>query len=309
MISIVVPVFNEQESIDPFIQRMKNVLETLHESYEIIFALDPSTDSTEEIIKKFCLQDSTIKLIKFSRRFGQPAATMAGLRYSKGDVVVVIDVDLQDPPEVVLSLYKKLEQGFDVVFATRASRSGENPIRVLVARLAYKLIDAISPLSIPKNTGDFRIMRRKVVDVLCKLEEKNAFLRGLVAYVGFKQTAVIYNRDARYGGSTKYNRFLGSIRIGLNGIIGFSSKPLTIMTFVGFLIAFFSFVIGSVYLLSAIFGVRYSAGLPTLVTLITFLSGVQIMSLGIVGEYVSRIYDESMNRPPYIIDETLNFSE
>jgi dolichol-phosphate mannosyltransferase len=306
VISVVIPVYNEEESIGLFVNRTKQTLEEIGENYELIFALDPSSDQTEQILRNLSSTDKNLKIIKFSRRFGQPAATMAGLRYASGGKVVVIDADLQDPPELIVDLNTKIEEGFDVVYATRSTRKGENIVRKVVASLAYRIMGYLSPLAIPRNTGDFRMMNRRVVNVLIELNEKNAFLRGLVAYVGFKQAAVLYNRDPRYAGATKYNRLTGSMRIGLNGLIGFSSKPLSLMMFFGFITAFASFLVGLFYLISFIFGVQYSSGLPTLVILITFLSGVQIMSIGLVGEYISRIYDESMKRPIYIIDETIN---
>jgi dolichol-phosphate mannosyltransferase len=244
-----------------------------------------------------------------SRRFGQPAATMAGLAYSKGERVVVIDVDLQDPPEVIIDLYRTMNQGFDVVYATRRNRQGETFIKKIFAKFGYKVINALSDVQIPKNTGDFRIMSRRVVDEICALNEKHGFLRGLVAFVGFNQTGVLYARDARNTGKGNYNRYLGSLRIGINGLVGFSAKPLNFMSAIGGLIASLSFILGGWYATQKWLGVALTPGLSTTVILMSFFAGIQLLSLGLVGEYISRIYDEVKNRPIYIIDKKVGFDE
>ena len=244
-----------------------------------------------------------------SRRFGQPAATIAGLNYAKGDRVVVIDVDLQDPPELIAELNKKADEGFDVVYATRKTREGESFVKKVVAKVGYKVINGLSDVQIPRNTGDFRLMSRKVVDEICNLNEKHGFLRGLVAFVGFNQTAVFYNRDARFAGKGNYNRYFGSLKIGLNGLIGFSAKPLNLMAASGGVIAGLSFLLGGWYAVQKIFGISVTPGLSTTVILVSFFAGVQLLSLGLVGEYISRIYDEVKNRPMYIVDKKVGFDE
>jgi dolichol-phosphate mannosyltransferase len=308
-ISIVIPVYKEESNIIPFLNRLNPVLEKISGTFEIIFALDPSPDKTEQVILENTKANRNIKLIKMSRRFGQPAATMAGLAYSSGKRVVVIDVDLQDPPEVILELSYKMDEGFDVVYATRRNRDGETFIKKIFAKFGYKVINSLSDVQIPKNTGDFRMMSRRVVDEICDLNEKHGFLRGLVAYVGFNQTGVLYDRDSRHTGKGNYNRYLGSIRIGLNGLVGFSAKPLNIMSLVGGGIAGFSFLLGGWYLLQKILGVSLTPGLSTTVILLSFFAGVQLLSLGLVGEYVSRIYDEVKNRPMYIVEKRVGFGE
>jgi len=308
-ISIVVPVYKEEFNILPFLKRLLPVIESISTQTEIIFALDPSPDKTEELIIENSKQNSQIKLLKMSRRFGQPAATMAGLAYSKGKRVVVIDVDLQDPPEFILELNRKMNEGFDVVYATRRTRDGETFVKKFFAKFGYKVINSLSDVQIPKNTGDFRIMSRRVVDEICGLNEKHGFLRGLVAYVGFNQTGVIYDRDSRYTGKGNYNRYLGSIRIGLNGLIGFSAKPLNIMSLFGGGIAGLSFLLGGWYTLQKILGVSLTPGLSTTVILVSFFAGIQLLSLGVVGEYISRIYDEVKNRPMYIVEKQVGFDE
>jgi glycosyltransferase involved in cell wall biosynthesis len=308
-LSIVIPVYKEEANIRPFLDRLNPVLEKISETSEIIFVLDPSPDRTEQVILESSKPSSSIKLIKMSRRFGQPAATMAGLAYSKGKRVVVIDVDLQDPPEVILELNRKMDEGFDVVYATRRTRDGETFIKKMFAKFGYRVINSLSDVQIPKNTGDFRMMSRRVVDEICGLNEKHGFLRGLVAYVGFNQTGVFYDRDSRHTGKGNYNRYLGSMRIGLNGLVGFSAKPLNIMSVFGGGIAGFSFLLGGWYTFQKIVGVSITPGLSTTVILISFFAGIQLLSLGLVGEYISRIYDEVKNRPMYIVEKLIGFDE
>jgi glycosyltransferase involved in cell wall biosynthesis len=306
-LSVVVPVYKEETNIQPFLQRMEAALKGLGQTYEIIFCLDPSPDRTEDVIMQEIDRNSNIKLLVFSRRFGQPAATMAGLMLCRGASCVVIDVDLQDPPELIPEMYGKLLEGYEVVYAKRRSRSGETLIKRIVAKLGYKVIAMLSEVEIPRDTGDFRIMTRRVIEELRRLDEAHGFLRGLVAYIGFKQTFVEYNRDERIHGSGHYNRFMGSLKIGLNGLIGFSSKPLQLMSVAGALFAGFSFLLGAWYVFQKIIGVDLTPGLPTTVLVISFFAGVQLLSLGLMGEYIGRIYDELKRRPMFIIDRKANF--
>ncbi len=308
-ISIVVPVYKEELNILPFLDRLVPVVAQISQASEIIFILDPSPDNTEQVIIDALKANSDIKLLKMSRRFGQPAATMAGLAFSKGKRVVVIDVDLQDPPEVIVELNKKMNEGFDVVYATRKARDGETFVKKIIAKLGYKLINRLSEVQIPENTGDFRMMSRRVVDEICALGEKHGFLRGLVAYVGFNQIGIFYDRDSRHMGKGNYNRFIGSLKIGTNGLVGFSAKPLNFMSLFGGLIAGFSFFLGGWYAFQKIIGVALTPGLSTSVILISFFAGIQLLSLGLLGEYVSRIYDEVKNRPMYIVDTKIGFDE
>jgi glycosyltransferase involved in cell wall biosynthesis len=308
-LSVVVPVYKEEKNVEPFLSRITPVLNRITLDFEIIFCLDPSSDNTERIILEACKNYPYIKLIKFSRRFGQPAATMAGIMSASGNRCVIIDIDLQDPPEVIGLLVEKFEEGFDVVYAKRRSRSGETIIKKLIAKIGYRVINSLSEVQIPRDTGDFRIMSRRVIDELRRLNETHGFLRGLVAYVGFNQTSIEYDREIRHSGNGNYNRYFGSLRIGLNGLIGFSSKPLNIMSAVGAITAGLSFLLGMWYFLQHLFGVDISAGLSTTVIVVTFFSGIQLLSLGLLGEYVSRIYDEVKRRPMYIIESKKNFEE
>ena len=308
-ISIVVPVLNEEESIKPFLQRTESVLDKIGKPYEIIFALDPSTDNTKKIILDEIKRNKNIRLLVFSRQFGQPAATMAGIFNCKGSFCVVIDADLQDPPEVIEELYKKIILGNEVVYAKRKSRKGETFFKKIISSLGYYLIIKLSDIHIPKDAGDFRIISRKIIDQLKKLNESHGFLRGMVAFVGYSQSYVEYDRDERYAGKSKYNKFLGSLKIGLNGIIGFSSRPLFLMSVLGFTIALLSFILGVWYLLQKISGINLTPGLTTTVLLISFFAGVQLLGLGLLGEYVGRIYDEVKKRPKYILDKKINFDD
>ncbi len=306
-ISVVVPVYNEEVSIEPFLDRTINVLKKITSEYEIIFSLDPSTDKTEEKLINLASMNKKIKIITLSRRFGQPAATIAGINYSSGDCCIVIDVDLQDPPELIEKLYTKFLEGYEVVLAKRNKRIGETYLKKIIASLGYKIINFFSEIEMPVDTGDFRLISKKVVEQLKQMKEPHNFLRGMVAYIGFKQCEIIYDRDQRFKGETKYNKYLGSIKIALNGLLGFSSKPLRIMTLVGFILSMISFSIGFWYLIQKLLGEDYSPGLPTNVLLITFFSGVQLLALGLIGEYIGRIYDQVKQRPPYIIEKKINF--
>lgn len=308
-ISMVVPVYKEESNIRPFLNRVETVFNRMELSYEIIFALDPSPDKTEQIILEEINRNSNIRLILFSRRFGQPAATMAGILNTSGETCVVIDVDLQDQPELIEEMYAKLKEGFEVVYAKRRSRKGETFLKRAISHFGYLIINKLSDIQIPRNTGDFRIMTRRVIHELKILNESHGFLRGLVAYVGFKQAFIEYDRDDRLTGKGNYNRFTGSLKIGLNGLISFSSKPLFIMSIVGFILAGFSFFIGTWYVVQKLIGVDLTPGLSTTVLVVTFFSGVQLIGLGLIGEYVGRIYDEVKRRPLYIVDKKINFGD
>jgi len=306
-LSVVVPVYREEANIPPFLERMEAVLKGLGGSYEIIFCLDPSPDRTEEVILEEISRNPSIKLVVFSRRFGQPSATMAGLLLCKGAACAVIDVDLQDPPEVIPEMYARLRDGYEVVYARRRSRKGETLIKRIVAKLGYRVIARLSDVPIPRDTGDFRVMTRRVIEELRALNETHGFLRGLVAYVGFKQTSVEYERHERAQGEGNYNRFVGSFKIGLNGLISFSTRPLQLMSLAGALVAGFSFLLGAWYVLQKLIGFDLTPGLPTTVLVVTFFAGAQLLSLGLIGEYVGRIYDEVKRRPMFIIDRKVNF--
>jgi glycosyltransferase involved in cell wall biosynthesis len=307
LLSIVVPVYREEKNIPEYLRRVRPILSGVTEDYEIIFALDPSPDRTEAVILEARASDPRIKLLEFSRRFGQPMATLAGMQYSRGDAVIVMDVDLQDPPELITEMVAKWREGFDVVLPQRRQRTGEPWLKKLVSATGYKVINRIAEVRIPPNTGDFRLMTRRVVDELVRLKECHGFLRGMVAVVGFKQVLIPFDRPARFAGDTNYNRFLGSLRIGFNGIFCFSTYALSLSTLLGFVIAGFSFLLMAVYLFYKLVGWEILWGNPTLVILITFLGGVQLISVGILGEYIGRIYEEVRDRPRFIVERAEGF--
>jgi polyisoprenyl-phosphate glycosyltransferase len=304
-----VPTFNEEANIENVYARLRVVLEDLGLSWELIFSMDPSTDRTEELILGLRERDARVKLLRFSRRFGQPMATLAGMEAACGDAVVVIDCDLQDPPELIAQLVARWREGYDVVYAQRRTREGETLMKRIVAALGYRLIGRIAEVEIPPNTGDFRLMSRRVVDNVVALKESHGFLRGLVSLVGFKQTAVLYDRDPRAGGSGKYNRFWGSLVIGLNGVVGFSRYPLRLISILGIVLSILAFVLALVYTILKFSGFPFPIGNPTIVIVVAFFSGVQLFSLGVIGEYIGRIYDEVRQRPKYIIDESFGIEK
>jgi dolichol-phosphate mannosyltransferase len=309
LLSVVVPVYREEKNIPAFLDRLRPVLAGLTTDHEIIFALDPSPDRTEEVILEQRASDERIKLLEFSRRFGQPMATLAGLAYSSGAAVIVMDVDLQDPPELIGEMVAQWRGGYDVVLPQRRQRTGEPWIKRLVAGTGYKVINKIADVTIPPNTGDFRLMSRRVVNELLQLRECHGFLRGMVAVVGFKQCLVPFDRPPRAAGQTHYNRFFGSLRIGFNGIFCFSTYALTLATKLGFAIAGFSFLLSLVYLFYKLMGWSIIWGNPTLVILVSFLGGVQLISVGILGEYIGRIYEEVRSRPRFIVARAVGFGE
>lgn len=306
-LSLVVPVYKEEGNIPVFLGRIRPVLSAVTEDYEIIFSLDPSPDRTEDVILEARARDSRIRLLKFSRRFGQPMATLAGMEYSRGDAVIVMDVDMQDPPELIREMMAKWREGYDVVLPQRRERTGEPWIKKFVSETGYKVINKIADVRIPPNTGDFRLMARRVVMEVVRLKESHGFLRGMVAVVGFKQIIIPFDRPPRLVGETNYNRFFGSLRIGFNGIFCFSTYALTLSTMFGFIIAGFSFLLMAVYLLYKIMGWEILWGNPTLVILISFLGGIQLISIGILGEYIGRIYEEVRARPKFIVDRAVGF--
>jgi len=308
-ISVVVPVYNEESNIRIFLDRLNITLKKINEDYEVIFVLDPSTDNTEKIIKDSIKENKKIKLITLSRKFGQPASTMAGIMNVSGDKCVIIDCDLQDPPELIYEMNIKINEGYDVVLGRRKSRKGETSIKKIITLVGYKFIEKITDIRIPKNTGDFRIVSKRMLENLKKFKEPNAFLRGLVAYIGFKQTFIDYDRDERLSGKSKYNKYLGSIQIAFNGIFGFSSKPLFLMSILGFSFAFLSFCIGIYYIIMKLLDPSITPGLSSTVLFISFFSGLNLIGLGLLGEYVGRIYDEVKDRPNFIIDKKYNFDE
>jgi polyisoprenyl-phosphate glycosyltransferase len=309
MLSVVIPAYKEEDNIDRVYDRMRTVLDGLGMDWELIFSVDPSPDRTEELILALRARDPRVKMLRFSRRFGQPMATLAGLEMASGDAVVVIDCDLQDPPELIPDMVARWRDGFDVVYAQRRTRAGETLPKRITARLGYKVINHIAEVDIPPNTGDFRLMSRRVVRNVVALKEHHGFLRGLVGLVGFPQTSVLYDRDPRAAGQSKYNQVFGSLAIGINGLVGFSRYPLQLISLVGIVFSVLAFVVAVVYLGLKLGGVAFPIGNPTIVVVVAFFSGIQLLSLGVMGEYVGRIYDEARQRPKFIIESRHGFDD
>lgn len=300
-ISIVVPVFNEIESIDNFVSEVND----LDIDFELIFACDPSTDGTEEKLKDYSKNsDGKVKTILFSRRFGQHPAIFAGINHAKGDAVVIMDIDGQDPVSVIPQMIEKWNKGYDVVYGKRTSRFGESFLKKLISSFGLKVISKFSNINIPQNVGEFRLMDRKVVDVVKTFNEANIFLRGVVTYVGFKQTYVEFDRPKRKEGETKYSVISGSIGFGLKGLTSFSNSLLYASTYFGIFTSFLAFILGIFYAYFRIAGiVDFPIGNPTIVILVLFMGGIQLFSIGILGLYVGQIFDQVKNRPLYIIEK------
>jgi dolichol-phosphate mannosyltransferase len=308
-ISVIVPVFNESANIQIFLDRTIPILEKIKVEYEIIFILDPSKDNTEEILLRILKTNTKIKLIKLSRRFGQPAATLAGIHHAKLENLVFIDVDLQDPPEMIDEMFKLSRQGYDTVLAKRTKKKGENPIRKFISNIGYYLISKLSDTKIPMNVGEYRMISRRVANEIIQLEEKEFFLRGINSFIGFSQKILEFDREPRSKGETKYNKFTGSLRIGLNGIFSFSTKPLHFITILSTISFMFSFTIFVLYLLLTtlkLFVFKYQF---FIITLILLVSSLIFFSLGIISEYLARIIPDIKRRPTYIIEDKYNFKE
>ncbi len=301
--TIIAPIFNESESLHELYRRVSEVMDTTGESWELVLVDDGSLDGSTDIIHELATQDSRVRPVIFSRNFGHQIAVTAGLDYSRGQAVIIIDSDLQDPPEVILDLIAKWREGYQVVYAVRSEREGETWFKTFTAALFYRIIFRITDVKIPLDTGDFRLLDRSVVNVMNSMRERHRFLRGMSSWVGFKQIGVNYKRAERFAGETKYP-FRKMFRLALNAITGFSYLPLQIATYLGFISAGISIVAIPVVVLARLIG-RQQAFLGQATTLIAvlFLGGVQLISLGILGEYIGRIYDEVKGRPLYIVRE------
>ena len=310
-VSIVIPMYYEEEVARECYEKVSNVLKSLKDKYdyEIIFVNDGSKDKTLEILENIAKDDKKAKIISFSRNFGHQAAVTAGLKEVSGDAIVIIDADLQDPPELIPQMLELWKQGNEVIYGKRKTRKGESAFKLLTAKMFYKTLNALSDVEIPKDTGDFRLVDRKVVDVINSLPEHNKFLRGLFSWVGFKQEAYEYERQERYAGKTKYP-LKKMLKLASDGIISFSTKPLKLVGALGIVSIVISIVLLIYALISYIFKLnQLSAGWTSIIVAVTFFAGVQLLSLWIISEYIGRIYDESKGRPQYIIDKKINFDE
>jgi dolichol-phosphate mannosyltransferase len=302
-ISVVIPVYNEERAIREMYERLLKTVSQISENFEFIFVNDGSKDNSLLEILKLVQHDSRVFYINFSRNFGHQIAVTAGLDASKGKAVVIIDGDLQDPPELILDLYNKYREGFDVVYAQRKQRKGESLFKKITAMFFYRLLKKITDIPIPIDTGDFRIIDRKVVEYLKLMPEQNKFLRGQIAWLGFKQTAVLFDRDKRKYGKTGYP-FNKMLKFAWDGITSFSDKPLQMVTKLGFIISFISFIV----ILYALYGYfilnKTVTGWTSLIVSSMFTGGIQLICIGIIGEYISRINKNVLKRPLYIIEST-----
>jgi glycosyltransferase involved in cell wall biosynthesis len=300
--SVIAPIYNEIGNLPELYRRVKETLEMTGDTWELLMVDDGSTDGSTDVIRKLANSDEHIKPIIFVRNFGHQIAVTAGLDYAQGQAVVIIDADLQDPPEVMLDLIAKWKEGYEVVYAQRAEREGETWFKLLTASIFYHLIYLITDVSIPMDTGDFRLLDRKVVDVMVQMHERHRFLRGMSSWVGFKQTGVAYKRAARYSGVTKYP-FRKMLKFASDAITSFSYFPLQMAMYLGFISAGISIIAIPVVIVMRLAGLHAFTGQATTLIAVLFLGGVQLISLGILGEYIGRLYDEAKGRPLYITRE------
>jgi polyisoprenyl-phosphate glycosyltransferase len=304
-ISIIAPVYNEEPVLHELHRRIRGVMEGVGEPWELILVDDGSRDHSAAIIAELHMQDPRVKGISFSRNFGFQEAVTAGLDYSQGDAVVLTDADLQDPPEVIPEMIARWREGYDVVYGVRAAREGETWFKKVTAKAFYRIIHRITSVNIPLDTGDFRLMDRDVVNAICRMRERNRFLRGMVPWVGFKQTGVYFKREPRFAGQSKYSSFRPMFKFALNAITSFSYLPLQLATYVGFLTALIA-----ILAIVVVIGLRLLSphtpllGQATTLVAVLFLGSVQLISLGILGEYLGRIYDEVKGRPLYLVKHT-----
>ena len=298
--SVVAPIYNEIEIVDEFCKRITDVMESTGESWELVLVDDGSSDGSTERILELASVNPSIRPVIFARNFGHQIAVSAGLDYTRGETVTIIDADLQDPPEVILDLIAKWKEGYQVIYAVRAEREGESWFKLWTASLFYRVIYRITDVNIPLDTGDFRLLDRKVVDVMNSMREKHRFLRGMSAWVGYKQIGVEYKRAARFAGETKYP-FKKMLQLALNAVTSFSYFPLQVASYFGFASAGLAIVAIPVVAIMRMTGSHFFEGQTTTLISVLFLGGVQLISLGILGEYIGRLYDEAKGRPLYVV--------
>lgn len=304
--SVVIPIYNEEEVIEVSYNELKRVMDLSDGIYELIFVNDGSIDSSAKILANIAKKDPNVRLISFSRNFGHQPAITAGMDYAKGDAVIVIDADLQDPPEVMLQMIEKWKEGFHVVYGKRIKRDGETLFKKVSAKFYYRLLDKMTNVDIPLDTGDFRLIDRQVCNAMKKLHEKNRYVRGLVSWVGYNQTYVEYARHERFAGETKYP-LKKMIKFAIDGITAFSYKPLKLATNIGFLISFGSFIHLMYALYQGFFSENTVVGWASIISVILFSQGIVLMMLGLMGEYIGRIFEEIKDRPIYLVQETIGY--
>lgn len=308
MISIVVPAYNEEDSLPLFHKRISDVLKKITENYEIVYVNDGSTDRTLAVMHELFSEDHHVAIVDLSRNFGKELALTAGLDFAKGNAVVVIDADLQDPPELIPDLVRRWQEGYDVVYAKRIARDGESAFKKLTSYLFYRVMHILSSVEIPQDTGDFRLISRRALDALKTLRESNRFMKGLFAWVGFPQISVEYNRAKRVAGKTKWN-YWRLWNFALEGITSFTTAPLKLAIYIGFLVSLTAFIYAVFVITRTLLFGDSVAGYPSLMAVILFLGGVQLFTLGIIGEYLSRTFSETKNRPLYVVKEYISFEK
>ncbi len=303
MISIVTPIYNEAETIPELYQRVKTTMESSGQSWELLMVDDGSSDRSAQIIKQLSREDNCVRPVIFARNFGHQIAVTAGLDFSRGDAVIIMDSDLQDPPELIPDMIEKWHEGYEVVYAYRTEREGESWFKLFTAKTFYRIIYKITDVDIPLDTGDFRLLDRKVVNVINQMRERHRFLRGMSVWVGFNQTGVPYKRAARFAGETKYP-LRKMVKFASDAITSFSYFPLQLATYLGFFAAGLSILAIPFVIALRLAGEQAFLGQATTLIAVLFLGGVQLISLGILGEYIGRLYDEAKGRPLYIVKES-----
>lgn len=307
-LSLLIPCYNEGDNLDYLFERLKSVLEPLNLNYDIVCVNDGSKDNTLELLIEHHKRDPHIKVINLSRNFGKEAAMSAGLDYTEGEAVIPIDADLQDPPELIIEFLEKWREGYDVVYGVRKSRQGESWIKKMTATYFYRFIGKISTIPIPPDTGDYRLMDKKVIHALRKLPERNRFMKGLFSWVGYKQIPVYFVREPRKLGKTSFN-YWKLWNFALDGITSFSSVPLKVWSYFGLIISVIAFIYGSFLFLRTLISGNDVPGYASTIVIILFLGGIQLISLGVIGEYIARIYEEIKQRPLYLVRETYGFND
>jgi len=304
--SVIVPAFNEEPVIEETYKRLKKVMDGIGEPYELIFVNDGSSDRTGEILERIHHTDPHLKAIHFSRNFGHEAATTAGLDHASGQCIIIIDADLQDPPEIIPEMIEKWKQGYEIVYGKRKQRKGESTLKKTTSALFYRFLQRMTEIDIPADVGDFRLIDRKVCNALKHMREKNRYMRGIISWVGFRQTAIEFVREERWAGETKYN-LKKLLRLAWDAITAFSYKPLKIATYLGFALSGISFIYLLVVICEKLFTQKTVPGWASIMVINLFFNGIVLIMLGLLGEYIGRIFEETKNRPLYIIHKAQGF--
>jgi len=303
---VIVPAFNEEPVIEETYKRLKKVMDGIGEPYELIFVNDGSSDRTGEILERIHHTDPHLKAIHFSRNFGHEAATTAGLDHASGQCIIIIDADLQDPPEIIPEMIEKWKQGYEIVYGKRKQRKGESTLKKTTSALFYRFLQRMTEIDIPADVGDFRLIDRKVCNALKHMREKNRYMRGIISWVGFRQTAIEFVREERWAGETKYN-LKKLLRLAWDAITAFSYKPLKIATYLGFALSGISFIYLLVVICEKLFTQKTVPGWASIMVINLFFNGIVLIMLGLLGEYIGRIFEETKNRPLYIIHKAQGF--